>query len=86
VLFDVTLYGVVMVKNIWRKTLPLSGGKIYIYIYIYIYTYIYVYIYIYIYIRSNLRIMKLVQNVNLMRPEIFSGPDNTGHKENIINL
>jgi len=29
-------------------------------------------------------IMKLVQNVNLMRPEIFSGPENTGQKKTII--
>jgi hypothetical protein len=64
VLFDVTLYGVVMVNNIWRETMPLSGGQIYIW--------------------SNLCIMKLVQNVNLMRPEIFSGSENTGHKINII--
>jgi hypothetical protein len=28
--------------------------------------------------------MKLVQNVNLMRPEIFSGPENTGQKKTII--
>jgi len=29
VLFDVMLYGVVMVNNIWKKTLPSSGGQIY---------------------------------------------------------
>ena len=58
------LYGVVMVSNIWRKTLPSSGWQTHIW--------------------SNLCIMKLGQNVNLMRPEIFSGPENTGHKKNII--
>ena len=58
------LHGVVTVNNIWRKTLPSSGGQIHTW--------------------SNLCIMKLVQNVNLMRPEIFSGPENTGHKKNII--